>query len=189
PKSPDLLTRLAETYRRKGDANTAIDTFRRCTEVAPNNTGCLLQTALGLESTGRSDQSQAIYEQILKINPDHPIALNNLAYMKAEQDVDVETALTMAQRAHQKVPNSPAIADTLGWIYIRKNLSEEAVRIYKDLVEKNPGEAAFHYHYGMALIQKGDKPTAKREFMAALKSTPPPSKTDRAKIQELLQSP
>jgi len=43
----------------------------------------------------------------------------------------------------------------------------------------------FHYHYGMALLQKGDKPSAKKEFEAALADNP--STGDKAKIQELMQ--
>ena len=45
--------------------------------------------------------------------------------------MDLDQALTMAQRAVQAAPKSPEIADTLGWIYIKKNLSEEAIRIFR----------------------------------------------------------
>ena len=38
-----------------------------------------------LDGTGRRDQAKPIYEQILKIQPDQPIALNNLAFIKAEE--------------------------------------------------------------------------------------------------------
>jgi predicted Zn-dependent protease len=92
----------------------------------------------------------------------------------------------MAQRARQKLPNSAFIKDTLGWIYIKKNLSDDAVRLFKDLVQEDPSSAQFHYHYGMALLQKGDKPTAKKELEAAIKSNP--SKDDAGKIRQLLAS-
>ncbi len=113
------------------------------------------------------------------------MALNNLAYIKAEEGVDLDQALTMAQRAVQKVPNSTDIADTLGWIYIKKNLSDDAVRVFSDLVQKDPKNPTFHYHYGMALLQKGDKPSAKRELEAAMKDNP--SKDEAGKIQDLLR--
>jgi len=56
-----------------------------------------------MDGTGKREQAKPIYEQILKIQPDHPVALNNLAYIKAEEGVDLDQALTMAQRALQKV--------------------------------------------------------------------------------------
>jgi tetratricopeptide (TPR) repeat protein len=185
PKSPDLLIHLAESERLKGDLNQAIDGFRRCSQAAPNNTQCLIELGLLMEATGKRDQAKPIYEQILRIKPDFPVALNNLAYIKAEEGADLDQALSMAQRAMQKEPNSPQIADTLGWIYIKKNLSEDAIRVFRELVVKNPNDSSFHYHYGMALLQKGDKPSAKRELQTAMKNHP--SKDEAVKIQDLLQ--
>jgi tetratricopeptide (TPR) repeat protein len=139
-----------------------------------------------MEGTGRREQAKPIYEQVLKIQPDHPIALNNLAFIKAEEGVDLDEALTMAQRARQKLPDSENIKDTLGWIYIKKNLSDDAVRIFKELVDKDPGNPSFHYHYGMALLQKGDRPSAKREFDIAMKNNP--SKDEAGKLRELISA-
>ena len=186
PKSSDLLFRLGETQRRKGDVNVAIETFRRASQSAPSDPRPLLQLALLMDGTGRRDQAKPIYEQILKIQPDHPIALNNLAFIKAEEGVDLDAALTMAQRARQKLPRSVDIQDTLGWIYIKKNLSDDAVRTFRELIQTEPSRAVFHLHYGMALLQKGDKPLAKKELETANKSNP--SKDDAGKIRELLAS-
>jgi tetratricopeptide (TPR) repeat protein len=185
PKSSTLLRALAETQRRKGDLNGAIDNFRRCSQEAPSDTSCLMLLGLLMEGTGKRDQAKPIYEQILKIRPDDPLALNNLAFAKAEEGVDLDQALTMAQRAVQKAPGNPQIADTLGWIYIKKSLTDDAVRVFRDLVVKEPNNYQFHYHYGMALLQKGDKPSAKRELETALKDNP--SRDDKNKIQDLLQ--
>ena len=185
PKSPSLLFQLGETERRKGDLNASIDSFRRCAQEAPNSTACLLQLGLLMDGTGKREQAKPIYEQILKIEPDHPVALNNLAFIKAEEGNDLDQALTMAQRARQKAPTSFDIADTLGWIYIKKNMSEDAVRVFTDLVQKDPHNPTFHFHYGMALLQKGDRSGAKREFETALKDNP--STDEKSKIQDLLQ--
>jgi predicted Zn-dependent protease len=184
PKDEGLLFRIGEVYRRKGELNTAIDKFRAASQAAPNDAAPLLQLGLLMDGTGRPDQAQPIYEQILKIQPDNPVALNNLAYIKAEKGIDLDQAQTMAQRARQKAPNSIEISDTLGWIYIKRNLSEEAVRLFSDLVVKDPKNPKFHYHYGMALYEKGDKPSTRRELEIALKDEP--SKEDEAKIRDLL---
>jgi tetratricopeptide (TPR) repeat protein len=180
----DLYFRLAESYRRKGDINVAAEMFRKSSKAAPNSTLPLMQLGLILETIGPVDQAKAVYEQILKLDPNNAIALNNLAYRKAEEGLDLDAALTMAQHARQIQPNATAMADTLGWIYIKKNLSADAERIFKDLVEKDPSNSTFHYHYGLALKQKGDKSSARREFEAALKDKP--SKDEVGKIQDEL---
>jgi Flp pilus assembly protein TadD len=138
-----------------------------------------------MDGTGKRDQAKPIYEQILKIQPDHPVALNNLAYIKAEEGQDLDQALTMAQRARQKLPNSTDVADTLGWIYIKKNLSEDAIRVFSDLTQKEPKNPTFRFHFGMALMQKGDKAAAKRELELAMRSNP--NKDEAGKIQDLLK--
>jgi tetratricopeptide (TPR) repeat protein len=184
PNAPDLLFRLAEVYRLKGDLNQAMDYFRRSSKAAPNDTLSLLQMSLIMEGTGKGDQAKPIYEQILKLQPDHPVALNNLAYIKAQEGGDLNEALSMAQQARQKMPENPAIADTLGLIYIKKSLSEDAVRVFTDLVQKEPKNALFRYHFGLALLQKGDKASAKRELDLAMKNNP--SKNDADKIRETL---
>jgi tetratricopeptide (TPR) repeat protein len=189
PKSSDLLFKLAETYRQHGDTNLAIDYFRRSSDAAPNNADPLLRLALMLDDIGKRDQALPIYERILTIQPDESTALNNLAFIKASQGTDLEGAFTMAQRARQKDPNNPNVQDTLGWIFIKKNQTEDAVRIFRDLVAKYPTSAVFHYHYAMALFQKGDRVSAKRELSAALGAKPPLtlSTDDKVQAQALLQ--
>ncbi len=185
PKSADLLYRIAETERRKGDLNGAMDNFRKCSQEMPNNTDCLRMLGLLMEATGKRDLAKPVYEQILKIHPDDPVALNNLAFAKAEEGVDLDQALTMAQRAVQVDPNSPELKDTLGWIYIKKSIPDDAIRIFRDLVVAQPGNPIFHYHYGMALNQKGDRAGAKKELEQALQLKP--SRDDEQKIRDLLQ--
>jgi tetratricopeptide (TPR) repeat protein len=186
PRDAGLLFRMGETYRRKGDLNNAIEMFRQSAQAAPNDAAPLLQLGLLLDGIGRREQSKPVYEQILKIDPGHAVALNNLAFIKAEEGVDLDQALTMAQRARQTQPNSDDIADTLGWVYIKKNLSDDAVRLFTELVRKKPDNPVFRYHYGMALLQKGDRLSAKREFETALRNNP--SRDDASKIQELLRT-
>jgi tetratricopeptide (TPR) repeat protein len=113
------------------------------------------------------------------------VALNNLAYAKAEEGIDLDEALRLAQKAHQSMPNSPEVSDTLGWVYIKKQMTPEAVRLFSELVKGTPSNAMYRFHYGMALSQRGDKAAARREFEAALRNNP--SRDDANKIQDLLK--
>jgi Flp pilus assembly protein TadD len=140
--------------------------------------------ALTLDHTGRWSEARQMYEAALKLDPDNGIAMNNLAFLMAEHNGDLDDALTKATRAKQLLPNTPEVADTLGWIYLKKNLADNAIEIFRDLVQKAPNQSTFRYHLGMALSQKGDKPKAIRELSDALKYNPP--KDEREKIQSLL---
>ncbi|MGA2434875.1 MAG: tetratricopeptide repeat protein, partial [Bryobacteraceae bacterium] len=181
PNSADLYVHLGEIYRTKGDVQSAIRCFQKAKDLQPNNVAPYLQLGLLWEAAGRREQARPLYDQVLKLQPDNVVALNNVAYMIAESGGDLDQALTLAQRAKSKVPDNPDISDTLGWIYIKKNLSDNAVDIFRKLVAQRPDNSTYRYHLGMALFQKGDKLQAKQALAGALEKKP--AKDEEAKIR------
>jgi tetratricopeptide (TPR) repeat protein len=180
----DIYLRLGETYRRKGDLANAINMLEQARKSMPDNPVVLSTLALALDGSGRKADARKIYESTLKADPDNGVALNNLAFLIADSGGDLDQALTLAQRAKQMLPNTAEVSDTLGLIYLRKNLSDNAIDIFRDLVSKQPGQSTFHYHLGMAFSQKGDRPKAVEQLQQALKDNPPLD--EKAKIQQLL---
>jgi Flp pilus assembly protein TadD len=184
PDAADVYVRLGKAYAAKDDVPSAIRTFDKAKELKPNDVDPYLQMALLYERTGQGALARPLYERVLKLQPDHPVAMNNLAYVIAESGGDLDQALALAQRARQKMPDNADVSDTLGWIYIKKNLSDNAVSIYRDLIVKRPQSSTFRYHLAMALYQRGDKPQARKELQSALDRKPSPQ--EAAKIKELL---
>lgn len=185
PKVGDLYLRLGEAQRRKGDAQAAGASFTKAVELMPKEPAALLALALIQDQLQQYKESEKTYERILALQPDHPVALNNLAYLLAERGGDLDRALTLAQRARQKLPQDNNVADTLGWIYIKKNLADNAIEIFRELTRKEPNNPTFHYHLGVALYQKGDRPAARQALQTALRHKPSPD--EAARIKELLQ--
>jgi beta-lactamase regulating signal transducer with metallopeptidase domain/Flp pilus assembly protein TadD len=177
--SPDakakLLFSLGEANRRKGDLNEAIRFFRASADSNPNDMKPLTSLALLLDGTGRADQAAPLYEMILKHDPNNPVALNNLAYLKAVQGVDLDTALDLAQKAVKQTKDSPEIQDTLGWAYLKKNQPDEAEAAFRAALQSNPNNPTFHYHLGLALLPLGERDLAIQELQTALASRPPAS--------------
>ena len=180
----DIYLRLGETYRRKGELANAIPALEQARKVMPDNPVVLSTLALALDGSGRKADARKIYESTLKADPNNGVALNNLAFLIADGGGDLDQALTLAQRAKQMLPNTAEVSDTLGLIYLRKNLSDNAIDIFRDLVNKQPRQPTFHYHLGMAFSQKGDRPRALEQLQQALKENPPLD--EKAKIQQLL---
>ena len=132
----------------------------------------------------RKPEAKQFYEASLKLEPDNAVVLNNLAFLLAETGGDLSDALTKAQRAKQIKPDVYEISDTLGWIYLKKGLSDNAIDVFKELVAKEPHQATYHYHLGMAYSQKGDKTKAMEQLKEALKFNP--SRDEKDKIQALI---
>lgn len=78
-------------------------------------------------------------------------------------------ALSHAQTAREQRPEDPNIADTLGWIYYKKNASLLAVSLLKEAADKLPNEPLVHYHLGMAQAKNGEVAAAKDALQTALK--------------------
>jgi tetratricopeptide (TPR) repeat protein len=123
------------------------------------------------------------YENALTANPDNVIAKNNLAWLYAEHGGNVDVALKLAEEAKEKAPNDPGIADTLGWIYVKKGSYEAAVDNLKDSTAKEPNNASYLYHLGTAYYKLGRNGEARKELEAALNM---PNFGDAADARKLL---
>jgi len=121
---------------------------------------------------------------VITLQPDNVEALNNLAYLKADDGVDLDQALTYAKQAQQKRPSDPNVTDTVALIYIRKNLIDESLRLLHDLITEKPENPTFHLHLAMALYQKGNRSLAKKELETALRNKP--SEREQTEIKQLL---
>jgi len=92
--------------------------------------------------------------------------------------------MTFAERAKKRAPNSPDISDTLGFVYYRKNLNSEALRIFRQVVEGNPQNPTFRLHLAMALLKQGDKQGARDEAEKAMRTASRPD--DQNKIRSFV---
>ncbi len=187
PKSKarsEIYMRLGEAYRKKGDLQDALIATQKARELTPENTIVLATLGVILDSAGRWTEAKQVYDATLRLHPDDGQALNNDAYLMAEHGGDLDQALTYASRAKQLLPDNAEVSDTLAWIYIKKQMSQNAVDILSDLVQKQPNASTYHYHLAMALAQKGDKPRALKEAQEALKHSP--TAEERQRIQDLM---
>ena len=158
--------------------------MQKARETLPDNIVVLSTLALVLDAAQRKPEAKQVYEATLKLEPNNAVVLNNLAFLLAETGGDLDDALTKAQRAKQLLPGLFEISDTLGWIYLKKNLADNAIDIFKDLVAKEPSHSTYRFHLGMAYSQKGDKTKALEQLKEALKYNP--SKEEKEKIQQLI---
>lgn len=179
-----LYLQLGMAHQLNGDLPRAILAFRRASQISPESLEAMLRTAYAYEVSGQPKEAITAYRQALTLNPNTPIAMNNLAYLLAENGGDLDEALKLAQTALQQVPQQKFIADTVGWVFLKKNDLASAVQIFNGLVRKYPEEAAFRYHLGAGLLQQGDRNGARSELQAALERKPPPEM--EKKIRALL---
>ena len=176
--------KLGDSYLQKGDTQQAVSEFAAAKKPAPGDLQANAMLALGLQQAGKNADAESAYRATLAIQPDDPLVKNNLAYLLAEKGGNLDEALRLAQDATRLQPASAPLADTLAYVYIKKNLPDSAIQILSNASRKDPNHPAYHYHMALALLQKGDKSGARRECTAALAGSP--DKGDEQKIRTLL---
>jgi Flp pilus assembly protein TadD len=75
------------------------------------------------------------------------------------------------------MPDSPSVADTLGWIYYQKGAYRSAVDSLREALklgqESNSADnPTFHYHLGMAYAKSGQATLARQQLQQVLKLNP-----------------
>jgi putative PEP-CTERM system TPR-repeat lipoprotein len=115
---------------------------------------------------GKWSEARDAYQRYLEKRPNDVGALNNLANVLLR--LDDPRALTVARQAHALAPADPDVADTLGWILVRRGEPAQALPYLRDARLRAPANAQIQYHLGVALHQLGRKAEARRELHGAL---------------------
>lgn len=178
--------RLGDAYLQKGNAPQAVSEFETARKLSPKDPQSTAMLALALRTAGKDTDAERVYREALVLQPENALVKNNLAYLLADKGGSLDDALRLAQEASRQYPGNVALADTLAYIYVKKNLPDSAIQILSNATRKDPNQPVFRYHLAMALLEKGDKSGARRECEAAL--TYGPGKADAEKIRAMLAS-
>jgi putative PEP-CTERM system TPR-repeat lipoprotein len=180
---------LGGIYLSQKKPDEAIAEFERVVAKQPKNISAHTMIGMILQAQGKGAEAQKRYEQIVSMDSRAAVASNNLAWMYAEADINLDQALTLAQAAKAQLPDQPEVNDTLGYVYLKKNLATLAVPPLRLSVEKDPKNPIYHYRLGVAYSKTGDKDGARKELQEALKlNSAFPGADDAKQILASLQS-
>jgi len=173
----DALEKLGKVQVQEGAADQALALYQQSIKDNPHEARFYILSGELYEAKQNWDQAKAMYQQALTIQPDHPLASNNLAYVILQQGGNVDVALAMAQTARRGMPDSANAADTLGWAYYQKGIYQSAISQFQEAVrlsEKHgaPDDADLHYHLGLAYQKTNQTALARQQLEKALKLSP-----------------
>jgi tetratricopeptide (TPR) repeat protein len=180
PDDPGILLALGDAYRRRGDLQRAGAALEHAQAIRPADWRTPFLLGYIYQAQGQVQRAEASYQQCLRLNPEYPEALNNLAFLIAQNDRRLDEALALANQAVRASGGSAEATDTLGWIYLRKRNLDAARQIFAALVRKRPDNSILHYHFGLTLHQKGEEAQAQQELRAAIKAGLPPTERSAA---------
>ena len=169
PSNLDAYGLLAGLYVAQRKLDQAVAEFDKLAARQPGAVGPPTLAAMIVQGQGKEAEARRRYERLVASNPRAAVAANNLAWIYASRGEQLDKALQLAQTAKSELPDHPEVNDTLGFVYLKKQLPSLAIPPLRIAVEKVPGNPLFHYHLGLAYSQTGDKAEARRELEQALK--------------------
>lgn len=116
-------------------------------EQFPHDVNLLYQLGVIYEKRVQRDKALEMMRQVLQLDADHPDALNFIAYHQAENDIELELALTQALKALSG-KRSGYIIDTLGWIYYKLGRYEESRAQLEEASTLQPDDPVILEHLG-----------------------------------------
>jgi len=144
---PDLYYYLVAFLGDGENHQQAIDVALAGVEKNPEETQLLYQLGVLYEKLDNRQAAVETMKKILLLDDAHSDALNFLAYDQAESGVDLELALSRAQKALAIKP-SGYIVDTLGWIYFKMGNYSESREQLEQATELHPDDAIIQEHLG-----------------------------------------
>lgn len=164
PDNGVLYHALAQFYARNTMIKKALDEYESILNKDPGDLRAAMMLALINQNQGKKADAKKVYNYILEREPGNALAANNLAWILAEsgKENDLNEALRLAQVAKDKFPDDPRIADTLGYVYLKKGLFENALAQFQLATEKLSDEPSINYHVALALVKlnRGAEATA-----------------------------
>ena len=104
-------------------------------------------------SQGKFAAAESHYVAVVGLQPDNPVALNNLAWVT--QRLNKPGALAYAEKATALQPNQPAFMDTLAMILGNKGELNKALEIEKKAVALQPDQPGVRLNLAKLYIKAG----------------------------------
>ncbi len=128
-------------------------------------------------------QAESQYREVLALQPNNPMALNNVAWLLVKQGKP--GALPFAEKATTLVRNQPQLMDTLALALAANQQLPRALALQKATVERAPDDPSLRLTLARLYLQAGDKTQARVELDKLAKLGK--GFADQAEVAELMK--
>lgn len=161
-KTSNLAARVHVLYvmaGRRADSDRFVAEWER---DHPNDADFQFELAVLALASKNMPEAESRLRKVLSVKQNDVMALNNLAWVLAEQGKP--GAVGFAQRAQQLQPESPTLMDTLASAYAAENRLTEAIEWQRKAITLTPGAAHYRFKLAKWLASSGDKAGARVEL-------------------------
>lgn len=163
--------RIARIQRQQGLDAQALETLEYVLNKHPDHADVLYETALLAEKLGHIARTEKHLRHLIKLKPDHAMALNALGYSLADHGMKLDEAYLLIKKALELQPQDPFILDSLGWVLYRQGKLEAALKTLSEAYQIKP-DAEIAAHLGEVLWQRHHRDQAIATWQRGIKTAP-----------------
>jgi tetratricopeptide (TPR) repeat protein len=168
--TPTLDARLDQAVKDKDDARIQ-SVATEILSANPRSIRALMAlSALNLKR-GKLEASEIFLKRVLKVNPNHPGANNNLGliYLQQNNDADAIRAFKTGLRGDSR---NAIIGGNLGSLYVKAKDYQKALIALEGPIQKSTTEFGVWNNYAISLYHTGKKDEAEKIYEKLLKQNP-----------------
>ncbi|MFN2281045.1 MAG: tetratricopeptide repeat protein [Anaerolineales bacterium] len=174
-------------WGRKGSHETALEYFGSVETAWPDRADVLIEEGKSLAALGRLDEALGKYQAAVELYPEQPGYYRMLAEFTISYSYSLrELGLPAARLAVQLDDQDPANRDVLGQVLLALEDDLNAIKLFQQALELDPGYAPAFYHLGIIYSASGSRDQAVYYLQQAVAYSKNPSLTEQA--QRLLST-
>jgi predicted TPR repeat methyltransferase len=131
----------------------------------------LFEAALEAHQTGQLTLAQNLYEELLTLEPNHPIANNNLGNLFYKQANWLKAREHYIKAVHAE-PGYVAAHLNLGLVLLKQQEWEAAIKQFSNVIALQPDLALAHWHLATLYLQQNALIQATEHYQALLELDP-----------------
>ena len=151
PNNNELALLLIRTLLVQESYDEAIALMQRRLEQSPQNLKLLMTLAGSYLALQRDADAKAVYARIVDAYPNHIAALNNLAWLS--RDDDLEAALGYARTAMELLPTDPYVLATNGKLLLMHGDTSDGIAMLRQAMQRLPANTEMQLDLGRALAE------------------------------------
>ncbi len=163
---------LGILYARQGRWDEAMTALRRAVQIQPADVDAW--TSLGWLSSElkQGEKAREAFGRALALDPAYGRAHAGLAGLYADAGSDYDKAIEEYRLALSAEPDNSGYLYDMGWVYYRKGMTDEALKILTAAATVSPDDPAGRAKIGWARLRRKEYRAAIDEFERALRAQP-----------------
>jgi tetratricopeptide (TPR) repeat protein len=137
---------LGYIYAKTGRYRLAEFEFVKVNEFGLQSSQALSALGYALYCQKKVPESMEALKKSLEIDPKNANALNSLGFIYAEENQDLEEAVSLCRQASEANPRNPAYLDSLGWALFKAGKHEESRVCFRKALDLAPGNREIAAH-------------------------------------------